>query len=318
MTDAFKISIIVPIYNVEKYLRNCIDSVLYQTYPNWELILVDDGSPDNCPAICDEYASKDNRIKVIHKGNGGLSSARNAALNIINGGYVFFIDSDDFIHPDTLKDCIELSQKNDADIVQFSYLQGKDGSFPNITKSKEIKYFDNHSIFYSRIQKTIIWNKLYKSHLWENIRMPEGKINEDDATTWKLYYSSKSIIFTNTPYYYYRINPTSIMAKQRKALKIDFIEHYQERISFFEQEGDQLLTDLSKWRFCLPLMLGYMKGNVKKDDLPILLKYFKKNKMAAIKCNKVWWQHRIILAVFSLCPQLFRWIFVKIGKAHTL
>ena len=96
------VSIIVPCYKVEQYLPNCIESILYQTYTNWELILVDDGSPDNCGNICDDYAAKDNRIKVVHKKNGGLSSARNAGMKVMNGEYVTFLDSDDFLHKDAL------------------------------------------------------------------------------------------------------------------------------------------------------------------------------------------------------------------------
>jgi len=313
------VSIIIPIFNVESYIRRCIESLLSQTYQNFEIILVDDGSPDKCPQICDEYAAKDARIKVIHKQNGGQAEARNLGLDVATGDYILFLDSDDYIHQDTIGDMLEIAEKESADIVQCTFIRGAENQFPTITKTKETEEYDNHSIFYSRIQKIIVWGKLYKRELWDNIRMPVGKLNyEDDATTWKLYYRSKKTVFVNTPYYYYFINPDSTMACQHKAMSLAFVKAYKERISFFEQEGDKLLTDLSRWRFCLPLMLGYMKGNVKREELPVLLKYFRENNRAAISCKKVPCPHRALLAVFSCCPQLFRFIFVTIGKAHTL
>lgn len=314
-----KITIIVPIYKVEKYIHRCVNSVLAQTYLNWELILVDDGSPDHCPIICDNYSMRDKRIKVIHKENGGQAEARNMALDIMKGNYVMFLDSDDYIHPDTLQDTVSLAQKKSADIVQFSFVRGKGDVFPSIKKDNSFRVFDNHSIFYSTIQKIVVWGKLYRSELWTDIRMPMGKLNyEDDATTWKLYYRSKRIIYVNTPYYYYFVNPSSTMANQRKSTSISFVESYEERIAFFEKQGDKLLTDISKWRFCLPLMLCYMRGNMKKEELPILLNLFRKNVGTVIACTKVPLEHRLLLFVFRICPFVFRVFFMVIGRAHNL
>ncbi|RHU30631.1 glycosyltransferase family 2 protein [Parabacteroides sp. TM07-1AC] len=313
-----KITIIVPVYKVEKYIYRCINSVLAQTYSNWELILVDDGSPDKCPIICDNYAKADGRIRVIHKENGGLSSARNVGLEYLSGDYVTFLDSDDFIHSDTLQDTLLLAEKENADIVQFSFLRGREDVFPSIKKETSVRRFDNHSIFCSSVQKIIVWGKLYRSELWKGIRMPIGKVNEDDATTWKLYYRSSRILYVNTPYYYYYKNSESIMANQKKVLKLDFISAYEERIAFFENEREKLLTDLSKWRFCLPLMLNYAYGNVKKTELPVLLKYFQLHVNAAINCSKVPLLHRFILSMFRIYPYFFRFLFMFLGRAHNL
>lgn len=312
------ISIIVPVYNVEPYITRCVNSILSQKYIFWEAILVDDGSPDRCPQICDEFARIDDRIKVIHKENGGLSSARNAALDIAKGEYVYFVDSDDFIHPDCLYDLLEIADHNCADIVQHTFVKGADSTFPRIVKRNKLRIYNNRNIFYSRNQKIIVWGKLYKRELWDGIRMPEGKINEDDATTWKLYYKSKKTVFVDTPYYYYAINPTSIMSGQKKVVRIDFVEHYKERINFFQGQGDKLLEDLSKWRFCLPLMSCYMMGNVRKDDLSILLNNFRECYKAAILCKKTRFEHRILLILFSICPSMYRKLFELIGRAHTL
>lgn len=313
------ISIIVPVYNVERYLKRCVQSVQSQKYSKWELFLIDDGSSDNCPQICDELASYDDRIKVIHKENEGQAVARNIALDKAGGNYIFFLDSDDYIHTDALFDMLEVAQLYNADIVQCTFIRGNDNKFPPITKTKKCKVFTNSTIFYSRIQKCIVWGKLYRRELWNGVRMPAGKLNyEDDATTWKLYYRSRKIVFLDTPYFYYFDNPNSTMAIQCKEVSLSYISVYEERISFFEQKGDKLLTDISKWRYCLPLMLTYMRGNVKKQDLPILLEHFYKYYRAAICCRKVHAEHRVLIAVFSCYPRLFRKFFELTGKAHTL
>ncbi len=313
------VSLIVPVYNVEAYLDRCVRSVLAQKHTYWEMFLVDDGSSDRSPNICDRYAETDERIIVIHKKNEGQAVARNTALEVAKGDFIFFLDSDDFIHPDTLFDMIAAAQEYEADIVQCSYIRGADDIFPPINKTHKIHVYDNHSIFYSRIQKSIVWGKLYRRELWNNVRMPAGKLNyEDDATTWKLYYLSKKTIFINTPYFYYYDNPFSTMATHNKAVSLAFIPAYEERIAFFEKEGDKLLTNLSKWRFCLPLLLSYMRGNVRREDLPVLLDHFYRNYKAAIFCPKVHFEHRLLIVLFSCFPKAFRLIFELTGKANTI
>lgn len=318
MESKNNISIIVPVYKVEKYLRRCVNSILAQSFSDWILILVDDGSPDNCPVICDEYAKQDSRIHVIHKTNGGLSSARNSGLDCVKTKYLMFVDSDDFLHPDALLDSFNLAERYQADLVQFNYIRGNESIFPTISKSHKCLEFDNRSIFYSKTQNIILPAKLYRSSLWKDVRMPEGLVNEDDATTWKLYNKSRKIICVNTAYYYYYSNPDSIMANIFKTVRLDFIEGYLERIGFFEQQQDKLMVDLSKWRFCLPLMINYAMGNVKTQDLSVLLSYFKMNVSAAVSCSKVPIVHRIILSLFRICPKVYRRLFILIGRAHNL
>ncbi len=313
------ISIIVPVYKVEAYLRRCVNSVLSQTYTHWELILVDDGSPDGCPAICDEYAANDKRIRVLHKQNGGLSSARNEGLRLANGEFITFVDSDDFIHPHTLQDVVSLAKDNAADIVQFSFIRGNVDEFPMINRAASICVYDNHSIFYSTNQKIIACGKLYRRELWSGVSFPLGRINEDDATTWRLYYRANKIVYVNTPYYYYYQNPNSIMAVQHKRAKLDdFIVAYQERISFFQDRKEELLVALSQWRFCMPLMLVYMRGNITAEEKDLLLSLFRKNVGAAVGCKKVPFKYRALLSAFNVWPQFFRFIFVLLGRAHTL
>lgn len=313
------VTIIVPVYNVEDYLSRCIESVIAQSYNCWELILVDDGSPDNCPQICDNYSSLDGRIKVIHQINKGQASARNAGLDVAKGDLIMFLDSDDFLHKDALRDSLAVLKKTNADIVQFSFIKGNDNIFPNLKVREKIKFFNRYTILTSNVQSIVVWGKLYKRYLWENVKMPEGKMNfEDDATTWKVYEKSETIAFLDVPYYYYTQNPNSTMANQKKAMSMSFINAYEERINYFEDKGDILMAKLSKWRFCLPLMLGYMFGNISKDNLGIVLIHFRRIYKEVVFCKDVPFMHRVLISLFSICPHFWRSLFSLVGKSHAI
>lgn len=252
------VSIIIPVYKVEQYLRNCIESVINQTYTNWELILVDDGSPDRCGEICDEYAANDSRIKVIHKENGGLSSARNIGLDLPpKGEFVTFLDSDDFWHPEYLKALMGLQQEHNADLVQCGFVRGAESLFPSINESVSIDVFDNHKIFLNEKANIIMWGKLYRTSLFDGIRMPVGLYNEDDWTAWKLYYRAKTIVVTNQALYYYTINPASIMGQLSKKPDLRYVNAYNERIDFFVGTGEKDLEHCSRLQLCKSLLLTY-------------------------------------------------------------
>ena len=175
-----KISIIVPIYKVEPYLHKCIDSILNQTFSDFELILVDDGSPDNCPQICNEYAVKDERIKTIHRRNGGLSAARNSGLNIAKGDYICFVDSDDFIHPQYCELLLNEIEKSNFDFCVCDITPFKDENTVNT-------YFPYNNVISTHItlheyfqnSKKGVWNKIYKRNVFDNIRFFDGRIHED-------------------------------------------------------------------------------------------------------------------------------------------
>ena len=197
-----KISVIVPIYKVEKYIHRCIDSIINQTYKNLEIILVDDGSPDSCPRICDEYAKKDKRIKVIHKENGGLSDARNKGVDIATGDYIAFVDSDDYIHPNMYEVLIYELEKNNSDIALCKYkiVYEKSKIKTEIDGKFEVYSLNNLQALDSMYGKDgvdfiVAWNKLYKKDLFNKIRYPVGKIHEDEYTTYKLLFASKNVIY---------------------------------------------------------------------------------------------------------------------------
>lgn len=238
-----KISIIIPVYKVEKYIRKCVDSVINQTYKNLEIILVDDGSPDNCGKICDEYAKKDNRIRVIHKKNGGLSEARNYGLNVAKGKYILLIDSDDFIEKETVEYLYGLCQKYNAEIAvgktRFLYEGQEEPKKTRAEKEDDIKTYNTEqaleTMLYSQEFTNIACNKLYKAELFNNIRYPLGKLYEDLATTYKLISNADTIVLGSKYTYNYLSNRnTSIMNKQfdKKRMEgLDFAEEILEYVS---------------------------------------------------------------------------------------
>ncbi|MCB2353216.1 glycosyltransferase [Clostridium estertheticum] len=222
------ISIIVPIYNVEVYIRNCVDSILGQSYENLEIILVDDGSPDNCGDICDEYRSKDKRIKVIHKKNGGLSSARNAGIDIASGDYLGFIDSDDWIERDMYESLYNALTSHKADIsVCGRYIV--DGSrITTISDSEKAEVFTRSEALSELVldeysgMKNFAWDKLYKKELFNDIRYPEGKYYEDIFTTYKLFSKSNKIVDIKSPKYYYLLRGDSICGSNTASKRYDY------------------------------------------------------------------------------------------------
>lgn len=268
-TDKSKplVSIIVPVYKVEKYLRNCLDSILAQSYPHWEAILVDDGSPDSCPLIIDEYATRDARMRAVHRKNGGLSAARNSGLRTVRGEFITFLDSDDFLHKDYLKILVETAISQNADIVQCDFIRGLETVFPKLGNSADaqVAVYDRRSVFTSFVAKVIVCCKLYRRNILDGIEFPEGRVNEDDCTNWRLYYNAEKIAVINRKLYYYTENPNSTMGKLKKKPDLRFIDAYHERIEFFEQkkEDDLVATSRVQLLKSLSLLAGFQDKEIR-------------------------------------------------------
>ena len=267
------ITIIVPIFKVEPYLRRCVDSIVNQAYRNLEIILVDDGSPDNCGVICDEYAIVDSRIKVIHKPNGGLSDARNAGLDIAKGDYIGFVDSDDFIHPMMFKDLFEQLEKNEADIAQCSFLRVSGDEMVNLSEPHNLKVISNMEALeyiYTPfcVDYIVAWDKLYKKELFKELRFPKSKIHEDEFTTYKLFYRSKKIVTTDKKYYYYFQSPNSIIRSGFSIKKLDYAEAMEERIIFFKENNLISFYDLALKKYALWLLNFYYRNYRAINKLP--------------------------------------------------
>lgn len=225
------ITVIVPIYAVEPYLRACIDSILAQAYPNLEIILVDDGSPDGCPAICDEYARRDGRVRVIHKLNGGLSDARNAALDVATGAYIGFVDSDDVIEPTMYETLIAEALATGADVVACGYLTG-DLDDPSsgmrrggVERRCELSARDATLLLLEDDElQNYVWNKLFAARLWEGVRFPVGQKFEDVNTTYKLIEAASKVVLLPDPLYRYRVRGDGIVKSRALAGEIDCVE----------------------------------------------------------------------------------------------
>lgn len=222
------ISIIVPVYKVENYLSKCLDSIICQTYKNIEIILVDDGSPDNSGNICDNYAKKDSRIKVIHKENGGLSDARNAGLKIATGQYIGFVDSDDYIEKDMFETMYSLSKRYNAEISIVSYNEWKNGMILNNMDSGELDVYNKTEaikeiLIDSKIQ-SYMWNKLFKKELFEDTEFPVGKNFEDIATTLKLFEKCEIIVRLEVAKYNYIRRDDSIIGNRSVKTYNDYLD----------------------------------------------------------------------------------------------
>ncbi|EEC95393.1 glycosyltransferase, group 2 family protein [Parabacteroides johnsonii DSM 18315] len=299
-----RVSIIVPCYKVEQYLPTCIESVLHQSYDNWELILVDDGSPDKSGKICDEYAKEDNRIKVIHKTNGGVAAARNVAIDLAEGEYISFLDGDDFLHVDYVQDLISLALKHQAGIVQCNYVRGNDRIFPNVTKDLSVKVYNSHSIFTSDAAKIIVWGKLYKTNIVKNFKIPEGRFFEDDWITWRWYYSAKKIVVTSRPYYYYAYNEMSTMTQHKKRPNLSFIDAYNERITFFKQTAERDLEDCSYRQLCKALLLSYMNPMATKEQKQMILFKFSESWNEIRHSSVVSFKLKFSMGLFNIFPNI--------------
>lgn len=238
------ISIIIPVYKVEKYLEKCIESVLKQTYTNLQIILVDDGSPDNCGKICDEYAKKDSRIEVIHKINGGLSDARNVGINRANGRYIGFVDSDDYIKEDMYEKLINLIKEYDADISICNLYDVIDGK-------EYVRNKDNGIHEYSRIDilkevlldkniQSYAWNKLYEKELFDEIKYPIGKKYEDIGTIFYLFEKCNKIVVTSEPEYYYLKRADSLVNNVTESTILDYTEIIIQRYLYIKQNIKEL------------------------------------------------------------------------------
>ncbi len=276
-TDRPLVSVIVPCYKVERYLPCCIGSVISQTYDNWELVLVDDGSPDRSGEICEEYAAKDRRIKVLHKENGGLSDARNVGLEAAAGDFVAFLDSDDFWHKEHLRLMMELQQQYDADIVQCKWTRGNSTEFPKIRITREAVCVTGPSAMAGGLFDVMMWGKIYRKSILDGIRMPVGLINEDDWTSWKICWRAKRFVSSRNKLYYYTFNQQGISAAASRALDLRFWGAFEEKRNFFREHGEDACAvwNLAKWN--RSIILHFRIGGASEDQRNVMMWQFRKN-----------------------------------------
>lgn len=236
------ISVIVPVYKVEPYLRRCVDSILAQTYTDFELILVDDGSPDNCGAICDEYAQRDSRVHVIHQENKGLSAARNAGIDWVfansNSEWLSFVDSDDWVHPQMLERLYHAVLEHNVKVSICGYEETRGDIQWTNAGAVQARLWPVEQFYVERnVNATVAVCKLYHKECFADIRYPVGKIHEDEYTTYKLLFLHEKIAVVDTVMYAYFINPNGIMGSEWSPRHLDAVGAYYEQFEFFEKKG---------------------------------------------------------------------------------
>lgn len=291
------ISIIVPVYKTEPYLRKCLDSIVQQTYKNLEIILVDDGSPDNCGKISDAYAALDPRIKVIHQQNEGLSAARNAALKIASGEYIGFVDSDDWIDADMFEMLYDGVLKYRAQIAICGCYYVKGNKYRE-EREKDITLYGReealHHLILNETFTNHVWNKLFKKELFEGVYFPYGRTFEDIATTYKLFEKAEKVVFLNSSKYYYLQRDDSIIGAKTVRGEADkcmmMYERYVDLIKKYPGKKDLLISG-----FYLAFAdFGYAVSRQRNDYFRMYKNHFgevidfaKKNKQEVWKCRFV-------------------------------
>lgn len=237
------ISVIVPVYKVEKYLSQCVESIQNQTYRDLEIILVDDGSPDRCPQICDEYAKNDARVKVIHQENKGLSGARNAGLNMATGEYIAFVDSDDFILPqmfETLQKKM-MTEKAALGICSYVKVDAAGNTKDNVSPIKDEVLTGYETLKKLPLEKgwyyITVWNKLYKKELFDNLRFAERRMHEDEWIIHKILLASENVVTISEKMYCYRNTENSLMTSKASVRRLDGVEAVYERFCDYQKQG---------------------------------------------------------------------------------
>lgn len=241
----------MPVYMVEPYLRRCVDSILSQSFRDFTLVLVDDGSPDNCGNICEECGRLDERVHVIHQKNGGLSAARNTgidwSLSNTNADWLTFIDSDDWVHPEYLQRLLDAAVDNRVLVSACSLFQ-TEGSQPEIFPESFTAEVWEPGRFYreNNVIATVACAKLYHRSCFETVRYPVGRIHEDEFVTYRLLYLADSIAYVPAPLYAYYVNHAGITRKAWSAKRLDAWDAYEEQIRFFSERGE---PEMHRFRF---------------------------------------------------------------------
>lgn len=251
-----QISIIVPVYKVERFLSRCVDSILSQTFSDFELILVDDGSPDNCGALCDAYAAQDSRIRVIHQKNGGLSAARNAGIDAVmadsDSQWLTFVDSDDWVHPKFLEALYGAVTETGCSLAACGLYRTSGEDFPR-KQDWQVRVMDGEDFYCKDTGEpvaTVAWNKIYHRSLFSHLRYPVGKLHEDEFTTYRAIYQAGQVAFVPAKLYAYYQNPEGIMGAKWSPKRLHMLEAFEEQIAFAEVENHPRLLKKVAEGYC--------------------------------------------------------------------
>lgn len=316
------LSVVVPVYNVEKYLAKCIESLLNQTLADIEIILVNDGSTDRSLEICQNYSNKDTRIKIINKLNGGLSDARNAGIDVAQGKYIGFIDSDDWVEREMYEYLFRIAENNKADIVQCEFVEAYDeDTLISSNIKEEIVTYDKIQALdllhkKQNVKTIVVWNKIYKREIFNEIRFPKGRVHEDEFTTYKLLHKAKNIIDTNRIMVYYRQRPESITGSGFNVNRLQILEALEERENYFLENKLIELSKKTQATRCNILKNFYCKCHInnienKKQTCKKIKKYIANNYLKFMSNKYISIKGKIMLNLALINREIFVNIYKK-------
>lgn len=306
-----KLSVIMPVYKAEEYIYKAVDSILNQTYTNLEVILVDDGSPDNCGKICDEYAEKDSRVKVIHKKNGGQADARNFGIEAASGEFIGFVDSDDYIEPYMYQEMIDYMQQNSLDIVCGDTKQIKGKKIKFKPRHKENLIWNKNEAICENLSGSLdnaVTNKIYKRKVIGDIRFPKGRVYEDVATIYKFIYNADRVGYLAKGYYYYiKRKGSTISTSFNSKSRYDCFVGYIERLEFAEKHKLPCIEACRKQALetALATLTAFYANNESKDSD----RYKNVNNFIEMQLNKnnhLRKKHEFLLWSFKNCKILHK------------
>ena len=320
------ITVVVPVYKVEQYLAECVDSILNQTYTNLEIYLVDDGSPDRCGEICNEYAKKDSRIRVIHQENKGLSGARNSAIDVFKGEYITFVDSDDWISNEMIerlyKNLIEYDAQMSCTSPDSFY---EDGTHTTTKYNGEVFVYTKEQaldcFLFNDYLTPCVWGKLYMRNLWTSVRCPEGMLFEDQFTTYKLIDQCNKIIYCTKPMYHYRKRAGSIGHSEFKRNTYDLYNAIHEEYEYIHTRYGQKVPNITvariTWEIVFVNMMiaaGYKDHKVKAE----VQKFARKNLTKVWKCNYISILRKGQISLFALSYPVYNIFYMLYKKKHPI
>lgn len=309
------ISIIVPVYNVEKYFDKCMESLLGQTYEDFEIIVINDGSTDGSADLCDQWAKKDNRIRVFHQENKGLSAVRNRGLELAQGEYITWVDSDDYVDTFYLEKLLKAYESTGADMVMCSFYTDTDGLVEHRGKDLFPAEEIDRQMFLERLyvqgMYSVVWNKLLPREAYQEIRFPAGRVFEDSSVMLQLTKKCNRILILEEPLYYYRRHKASITLQTRdEAKSIKYLnDNYlwlKEDIEQYREENNTVLAALASRRLCNTII--EYSGEIHKENLAKWKKLYNVYKKDILRCKEVPLQSKLKYIVggisFSLCRRI--------------
>lgn len=322
-----QISVIVPVYKAEKYIEDCVNSILSQTYGDFELILVEDGSPDASGAICDGLARRDDRIRVIHKENGGAATARNAGLDVAKGKYIAFVDGDDLIHPQYLEFQLTLLEEKQADVAwcHYDFFTQEDTCFADLLDIRKeiqnctIEYgaqmlaeFDKH---YRRVSLISLCMKLYKREIFADIRIPEGFIEEDSMVLPLILERAKAYAHVKLPLYHWRETPGSVTRSGLTARSFAYIEVSRFQAEFFQKRNSLQAARLHREYLCKVLKYYYRIQDGAPElmaDFQIYMEQYRRLLPRYIQAKGLCFRERQAYILFLINPQWARKPYMRV------